>query len=85
MPEAEQWDQVSTHDKVTASYDFFTGTEERNLFSDLPSYVTICAVPFIDGKYVQIHKYMTFTSYVYFTHFRRQRTHKENYGEIKTE
>jgi len=62
--------------KLTASYDFFTGMKERNLFSDLSSYVTICAVPFTDEKYTQIHTYMTFPLYVYFTHF-TQRTHKE--------
>jgi hypothetical protein len=38
---------------------YFTGIKERNLFSDLPSYVTICAVPSTDEKYAQIHKYMT--------------------------
>jgi hypothetical protein len=62
----------------------FTGIKERNLFLDLPSYVTICEVPFTDEKYVQIHKYMTFQVHVYFTHI-MQRTHKENLGEIKTD
>ena len=41
MPEALQWDHISTQDKVTASYDFFTGIKEGSLFSDLPSYVTM--------------------------------------------
>jgi hypothetical protein len=70
------------YDKVRAGYNLFTGTKDRNLLSDLPSYVTICEVPFTDEKHIQIHKHVTFPLYVYFTHV-LQRTHKKNWREIR--